>query len=579
MSTYLVTTYQDKDHVKALGARWDPARRQWYVPPGRDLAAFAAWLPADLQVAHGLDANLLPEVVEAQSASTELALAQKGIPLSQLLNGVAQAVASAFSAGVWTTVEVVEARVRSGHVYLEVSERDPRGVITAKANAVIWANTANRILPAFEQATGAQLGPGIKLLVRARPVFKPQYGFSLEIDAIDSDYTLGDLEARKREIRERLQRDGVIALNKQLTTPWDYQHVLVVAPEGGAGLGDFQAEANRLQSHGVCQFTYVYSRFQGDGAATEIRQQLLSALEQIKVNHPWVPDAVAIIRGGGAVNDMAWLNDYPLARTVCELDIPVLTGIGHERDNTILDEVAHLRFDTPSKVIAGIERTILQRVREAQGFFEQITRTAGQRSAQVRRVVQHTFTAIESGARQALADARQHSTELHAQVKLEAVYAVRGAAETVQRQMTEVRHLASQQLHQARREVPALLSEIQAEARQTVRAARSEAQADLRFVLEHSASEVRHRKADVERSYADTVALARKSVLDARHNAQALMREIAGQGPDKTLHRGFALVRDQGGQAVTSATTDQTQVTIQFHDGQRTATLEPGAPT
>lgn len=579
MSTYLVTTYQDKDHVKALGARWDPARRQWYVPSGRDLAAFAAWLPADLQVAHGLDANLLPEVVEAQSASTELALAQKGIPLSQLLNGVAQAVANAFSAGVWTTVEVVEARVRSGHVYLEVSERDPRGVITAKANAVIWANTANRILPAFEQATGAQLGPGIKLLVRARPVFKPQYGFSLEVDAIDSDYTLGDLEARKREIRERLQRDGVIALNKQLTTPWDYQHVLVVAPEGGAGLGDFQAEANRLQSHGVCQFTYVYSRFQGDGAAKEIRHQLLSALEQIKVNHPWVPDAIAIIRGGGAVNDMAWLNDYALARTVCELDIPVLTGIGHERDNTILDEVAHLRFDTPSKVIAGIERTNLQRVREVQGFFEQITRTAGQRSAQVCRAVEHTFTAIESGARQALADARQHSTELHAQVKLEAVYAVRGAAETVQRQMTEVRHLASQQLHQARREVPALLSEIQAEARQTVRAARSEVQADQRFVLENSANEVRHLKLDVERSFADTVSLARKSVLDARHNAQALMREIAGQGPDKTLHRGFALVRDHGGQAVTSAATDQIRVTIQFHDGQRTATLEPGAPT
>lgn len=305
MSTYLVTTYQDKDYVKALGARWDPVRRQWYVPPGRDLAAFAAWLPADLQVTEDLDSSLLPEAVAAPPASTELTPVQKGIQLSQLLNGVAQAVASAFSCGVWTTVEVVEARVRSGHVYLEVSERDTRGIITAKANAIIWASTANRILPAFEQATGAQLGPGIKLLVRARPGFKPQYGFSLEVDAIDSDYTLGDLEARKREIRERLQRDGVIVLNKQLPTPWDYQHVLVVAPEGGAGLGDFQAEANRLQSHGVCQFTYVYSRFQGDGAATEIRHQLLSALEQIKVNHPWVPDAVASIRG--AVQSTTWL--------------------------------------------------------------------------------------------------------------------------------------------------------------------------------------------------------------------------------------------------------------------------------
>ncbi|NIC39899.1 exodeoxyribonuclease VII large subunit, partial [Aquabacterium sp. A08] len=95
-----------------------------------------------------------------------------------------------------------------------------RGVVIAKSNAAIWANQAERILPAFEQATGAQVGPGIKLLVRARPVFKPQYGFSLEIDAIDADYPLGDLEARKREIRERLQREGLIDQNKALATPW-----------------------------------------------------------------------------------------------------------------------------------------------------------------------------------------------------------------------------------------------------------------------------------------------------------------------------------------------------------------------
>lgn len=99
---------------------------------------------------------------------------------------------------------MLDARLRNGHVYLELSERDVAGQVLAKANGMIWASNASRILPDFERATGATLGPGIKLLVRARPVFKPQYGFSLELDAIDSGYTLGDLEARKREIRERL---------------------------------------------------------------------------------------------------------------------------------------------------------------------------------------------------------------------------------------------------------------------------------------------------------------------------------------------------------------------------------------
>ena len=227
--------------------------------------------------------------------------------------------------------------------------------LNAQARAVIWQSMASAILPAFEQATGAQLAPGIKLLVRARPVFKAQYGFSLDIDAIDPDYTLGELEARKRDIRARLQAEGVFAANKQLTPPWDFNAVLVVAPTGGAGLGDFQAEADRLQSHGICRFTYALSRFQGEGAPMEIRHALQQALGQGTDTSPSPFDAVVILRGGGAVNDLAWLNDYGLARLICDMPIPVFTGIGHERDTTVLDEVAHARYDTPSKVIAGIE--------------------------------------------------------------------------------------------------------------------------------------------------------------------------------------------------------------------------------
>lgn len=390
--TYLVSSFADKDRVKALGARWDPTRRQWFVPEGRDLTPFAQWLPAADVPAPVVSRDLL---APSPTASSGLAVPEKnGVSLSQLLQGVSGAVAQAFKAGVWTLVEVVDTRIRNGLVYLEVSERDVSGVITAKANAVIWAGTASQILPKFELATGAQIGPGIKLLVRARPVFKPQFGFSIEIDAIDSDYTLGDLEARKREIRERLQREGLFELNRQLPSPWDYNLVLVVAPEGGAGLGDFQAEAIRLEAGGICRFVYVHSRFQGDGAAAEIRMELLGALERMD-QEGLRPDAVAIIRGGGAINDMAWLNDYALVRAVCELDVPVLTGIGHERDNTVLDEVANIRFDTPSKVIAGIERLILQRAQEAKGLFAELVGEARRAMGNTRRVVVEHYTAIE----------------------------------------------------------------------------------------------------------------------------------------------------------------------------------------
>ncbi|UUZ77406.1 exodeoxyribonuclease VII large subunit [Polaromonas sp. P1(28)-13] len=292
-NTYLTVPFKDKNAAKALGARWDAVQRQWFVPDGRELTPFSIWLPAgSASVANSKEVlSLLDE------PGTLTIPSKKGVSLSSLLAGVAQAVAQAYKAGVWTMVEVVELRANGGHVYLGVSERGTNGSVLAKANAVIWQSTANTILPEFERATGAQLAPGIKLLVRARPVFKAQYGFSLEIDAIDPEYTLGDLEARKREIRARLQAESVFTANKQLPAPWDFNAVLVVAPEGGAGLGDFQAEANRLETLGICRFTYAFSRFQGEGAAREICDALQSALDTWDSAASEPPDAVVIIRG------------------------------------------------------------------------------------------------------------------------------------------------------------------------------------------------------------------------------------------------------------------------------------------
>ena len=157
-------------------------------------------------------------------------------------------------------------------MYLEISERDANSSVIAKSGVVIWSSNAGRILGDFKKATEAVVGPGVKLLVRAKPVFKAAHGFSIEIDAIDPQYTLGDLKGRKREIRARLHREGVFNANREITPPWDFAAVLVVAPSEAAGLGDFRAEADRLEHHGVCRFVYVHSRFQGEGAAADIRQ-------------------------------------------------------------------------------------------------------------------------------------------------------------------------------------------------------------------------------------------------------------------------------------------------------------------
>jgi exodeoxyribonuclease VII large subunit len=572
-NTYLTVDYAEKDAAKALGARWDSLQRQWYVPEGRELAPFAQWLPDGFASATSAVAR---QPTALHSGSTDLALpAKRGISLSSLLAGVAQAVSQAYRAGVWVLVEVVELRTNGGHIFMGVSERDPGGSVLAKTSAVIWQSTANTILPEFERATGAQLAPGIKLLVRARPVFKPQHGFSIEVDAIDPEYTLGDLEARKREIRERLQSEGVFAANKRLTAPWDFNAVLVVAPEGGAGLGDFQAEANRLEQFGVCRFTYAYSRFQGEGAPREVCNALQSAVSDRSSEYGDQPDAVVIIRGGGAVNDLAWLNDYDLARYICDLPIPVFTGIGHERDSTVLDEVAHTKFDTPSKVIAGIEQTITKRTSEAKAFFEQVT-TRSFRAVQSSKAVAVSLDAtIRSEAVRHIASGKQATQALISAIRMDATKEVRVASEFSLQELQCVKTEARSQIAQAKQDVPMYWGQISLGAKHHLRSTSVIVETLLGGVLEQSRRDIVRASTQADEGLSVVAASARLQVRDGAARSEGLMREIAGQGPEKTLKRGFALVRDQTGKPITrvAQTVSDATIEIQFSDGKVTAAV------
>lgn len=562
---YLNVPFAQKDAAKSLGARFDGAVKRWYVDEGRDLAVFTQWLPTPVEAPSSLSPSFTDLALPLSEEALTLPRA-KGIPLSRLLNGVASAVAQAFSKGVWTLVEVVEARVR-GHVYLELSERDGNGQPVAKARAMIWSATAARILPEFENATGAVIGAGIKLLVLARPVFHAQFGFSLEIEAIDPEYTLGDLEARKREIRERLQREGVFEHNRRLEPPWDYRCVLVVAPEDAAGLGDFRKESERLERFGVCRFVYAHSRFQGEGAAREIVSAMVRALEAFPKGAP--PDAIALIRGGGAVNDLAWLNDYDLARFICDQDIPVLTGIGHERDNTLPDEVAHQRFDTPSKVIAGIEHQILQRSREARMAAEAVFTAAGRLTQRVRAEVDRSEAQLRADAQAHLARARHGSTQAMGQVEVASMRQVHEAAARSLARWNQTQGDARRHLAAARQQVPALLHDVRTRTQASVAEARGGSELALHTVVDRSRAATRAASQAAEDRLQRVAERAQGSLQAGRNQAEALMREITGQGPEKTLARGFAIVRTPEGKPVTGQAQARAlpALEIQFRDG------------
>jgi len=441
---------------------------------------------------------------------------------------------------------------------------------------MIWAGTASRILPDFEKTTGAVIGAGIKLLVRAKPVFKAQYGLSLEIDAIDSEYTLGDLEARKKEIRTRLQQDGVFDRNRRLPPPWDYSVVLVVAPREAAGLGDFRKEAEPLERFGICRFVYAHSRFQGEGAAREVVAAASKALRELEETER--PDAIVIIRGGGAVNDLAWLNDYELARFICDQDIPVLTGIGHERDSTLPDEVAHARFDTPSKVIGGIEQHILRRVREAQTAWETILAAGTQSTRTVRLTIERREAEIRADARDHLARARQDSTATLNTIAAGSVRRVHDASRQSLALLNEVRADAMQAVATAKQEVPVLMTSIRIDALASLSEGRSETSVAINTVVDRTAAAARTAAQALENRIQRVAERAGGAVQQARSNAQALMREITGQGPEKTLGRGFAIVRTDEGETVTSRIQAQESqmLSIQFRDGSTDVRTSPG---
>ncbi len=287
------------------------------------------------------------------------------LSLSEYLSTVQEVIRVAFEESVWVKAEIRNLSIKGGHYYLELAEKEEdTDKVIASCKATIWKFSAAKMVLKFERESGIELSKDLNVLIKVKAVFSPQYGFSVNIEAIDSSYTLGDIARRYQQILERLTAEGLVHKNKSIPTPFDIQNVLVIAPENAAGLGDFKKDADALDKAGVCNFVYHSATFQGNTAALSITESLSNALRQWAKEFSSAPDLIVIIRGGGAVNDLAYLNDYDLAALLCKRSVPIWVGIGHEKDRTILDEVAHRSFDTPSKVIGGIRNLIVDQVQD-----------------------------------------------------------------------------------------------------------------------------------------------------------------------------------------------------------------------
>ena len=295
------------------------------------------------------------------------------LSLSQYLAMIQEVIRVAFDEPVWVKAEIRNLSIKGGHYYLELAEKEEdTDKVIASCKATIWKFSAANMVLKFERESGIELSKDLNVLIKIKAKFDPQYGFSVNVEDIDSSYTLGDIARRYQQILERLTTEGLVDKNKLLPTPFDIQNVLVIAPENAAGLGDFKKDADALDKAGVCHFVYHTATFQGNTAAVSIIDALGNGLRKWALNFDSAPDLIVIIRGGGAVNDLAYLNDYNLAALLCKRSVPIWVGIGHEKDRTILDEVANRSFDTPSKVIGGIRNLIVERTQEVLDSLQKI---------------------------------------------------------------------------------------------------------------------------------------------------------------------------------------------------------------
>ena len=286
---------------------------------------------------------------------------RKTITLSQLQRQVKQTLTEQFALPVWVSAEISELKVNyAGHCYLELIEKGEEDAVPkAQARATIWRNRYPHVSSYFEAETGQPLTAGIRILAQVLVSYHELYGFSLQINDIDPAFTLGEMERQKNATIRRLQEEGVWEMNRQVELPAVVQHLAVVSSAKAAGFQDFINELKK--SRYAFQTTLFEAVMQGLSAEESIIDALGRVADRMEQF-----DAVVIVRGGGSQSDLSCFNAYRLSTHVAQFPLPVLTGIGHDKDQSVVDMVAASPHKTPTAVAAWL----VERMADLEGWLE-----------------------------------------------------------------------------------------------------------------------------------------------------------------------------------------------------------------
>lgn len=351
---------------------------------------------------------------------------------------------------VWITAEIGNLATRGGHCYLELIEKNDRQETIAKLRATIWAGNYVKIRNKFRIQSGQDLSAGIKVMLCGAVSLHDVYGLSFNVSDIDPNYTLGDMVRLRREILARLTKEGIVDINKQLVPPVVPQRIAVISAKGAAGYGDF---INQLlhNSFGLVFYPVLFEAIvQGPRTAPTI----IDALQRIgETADYW--DCVIIIRGGGATSDLMDFDNYELAREVATFPLPVVVGIGHERDRTVLDEIACVRVKTPTAAAEWCISTAREFYERVAGYVRGITKYSTDAVAGEARRLTYYEGVIPSRVRELMAAATAQLSKVTASLPLLAGEAIARERKRIDYSADNLRNAAGWVIQTASRDLQA----------------------------------------------------------------------------------------------------------------------------
>lgn len=447
----------------------------------------------------------------------------KGISLSAYLSMIEEAISCSGPGEQWIRVELSSLQKRSkGFWLLEFAETSGDGEQKAKVKGICRSWVCARVDQKFEKATSEKLQEGMKLLIKANCSLHPIFGIQLELLDVDPNYTLGDMEAKLNKIRERLILEGVYENNKNISFPPDFTKILLITPEQAAGLGDFMQSTDLLQDLGLLQVDYRTAVFESSQTGRQISELIQECAYQTTEY-----DAIFIVRGGGPKTSLTWLNEYQLARSVCDIQLPVIVGIGHERDHTILDEVARIAMGTPSKAATLIENTIYRQAEEALNNWSYIQQYLD-------RVIQTTKSECSSA-------------------------------------MGFIAESAERCLQVARNNCRHLNETLNDNTGYLYYRSDNDCKNYLKSILDNSRFQINIAQGEIDSLFQNRIQReARVAIKQLQTGIQGMISEILNSSPQATLQKGFALTRKKSGKIVSSKHTaaKEPQLRIEYYDGE-----------